>query len=356
LTESGHSVTLVSTEIEESEKEFSLIAGRAPRLVQLPVATLPGFAYFARELAPLRDLLEQHDVLHVHGIWEYANIQLSRMAQHAGIPYVISVRGMLDHWPMNQRFWKKRAYLRFAGRAWLRGARAIHLTADDELAQARRFFPPSLGMVIPNLVNLAPFVSPASADLAESRFNLVRNNRLRVLFLSRLHPVKGLDVLLEAAALLKERHSPVSLQVAGDGDVKYVEDMKRLARRLALTENDVTFLGSVHGELKYSLLRASDILALPSQHENFGMVFVEALASGVPVVTTTNVCLRSELQATGAAVIVDRSAKAFADAIARFIVSKDEILRMGALGRAWVFRDLDKRHLIRRFETLYGFG
>jgi spore coat protein SA len=224
------------------------------------------------------------------------------------------------------------------------------------LDQAQKFFPPALGTVIPNLVNLAPFTSPAYPGAAECRFDLSRNKRLRVLFLGRIHPVKGVDILLKATALLKERQTPISLQIAGDGHVAYVKKMRQLAHRLGLTDEDATFLGSVHGESKYSLLRASHILASPSQHENFGMVFVEALASGIPVVTTTNVCLGSELQATGAALIVERSATAFANAIARFIVARDEILRMGALGRAWAFRELDTQHLLLRFEALYGFA
>jgi glycosyltransferase involved in cell wall biosynthesis len=356
LTERGHSVTLLSTEVGNTEKEFSSIAGRVPRLLQIPASTLPNCTYLPHELAPIRSLLGQHDVLHVHGVWEYANIQLSRIAQRAKIPYVISVRGMLDDWPMAQHFWRKRAYLSIAGTAWLRGARAIHLTAKDELVQAQKFFPPSLGVVIPNLLNLAPFASAVYPRVVEGRFEPSRDKRLRVLFLGRIHPVKGVDILLGATALLKERNTPISLQIAGDGQVAYVKKMRQLAQRLGLNDEDVTFLGSVQGEIKYSLLRTSHILASPSQHENFGMVFVEALASGTPVVTTTNVCLGPELRATGAALIVDRSATAFANAITRFIVARDEIVRMGALGRAWAFRELDKQHLLRRFEALYGFA
>ena len=356
LTEEGHTVTLLSTELGDAKKEFSSIADRVPRLLQLPTATLPICAYGPTELITARNLVEQHDVLHVHGVWEYANIQLSRIAQRAGRPYVISIRGMLDDWPMAQKPWRKRAYLRITGRTWLRGARAIHLTAQDEFFQAQKFFPPALGTVIPNLVNLAPFMSPADPELAERRFRLTRNRRLRVLFLGRIHPVKGLDVLLEATQLLKRRQTPISLQIAGDGDIDYVNKMKQLSRQLGLDDEDVVFLGSVQGEMKYSLLRASQVLASPSKHENFGMAFAEALASGIPIITTSNVCLRSELELSGGAIIVDRSPPAFSDAIEKFIVARQEIIRMGSLGRAWAFRELDKQHLIRRFEALYGFA
>jgi glycosyltransferase involved in cell wall biosynthesis len=354
LATAGHEVTLASANLGEVAHEWEhrpSIAGL--RLVQAPIARLPAFTYLHRQLNFFAELLGEHDVLHVHGIWEYGNIQISRLAAAMGRPYIVSVHGMLGSWPMRQNGTKKRLFLRLVGLPWLLAAESVHFTAQAEREEAMKRVSVRRSVVIPNLLDLEPYHSlPPAAD-AESALQLPSRENPRVLFLSRIHPVKGLDTLLHAVALLKKSGRPVSLIVAGDGQPAYVREMKALTARLGLGSN-VVFTGMVTGNLKLSLFQSCDLLAIPTKHENFGIVFVEALACGLPVLTTPDVGIRTELEASGAAVIVDPTAMSFAAAIGDALVQTPHTATARESGRLWVFKWLSAQALVPRFISSYG--
>lgn len=296
--------------------------------------------------------------MHLHGIWEFGNVQVARVASSHGTPYVISPRGMLADWSLRQRPRKKRLYLLAFGKRWLADAARVHLTADGERAQAMKWFPPHRGIVIPNLLDLGAFESlpdPGLAEscLAESRSSAIPG-RPNVLFLSRIHPKKGLDVLLHACAALKMRGTPVSLVIAGDGDPQYISSMRALAADLGLSSSEASFVGPITGAEKLALYQACDLMALPTQQENFGFVFIEALACGLPIVTTRDIDLHAELQRSGAVTIVDRTADAFADAIGSLLKQKEHLRDCGIRARAWTFEVFDKAAIAASFESMYS--
>lgn len=359
LARRGHQVTLATTDGADAPPEWRTPREGAPRLVVVPAPTLPGGVFTRRGLAPLRELIRKHDLLHVHGVWELMGVQISREATRAGKPYFISVRGMLDHWAMSRRGLKKRVYLSLVGRRWLEGAARVHLTALGEFEQARTRARLPRPVIIPNLLDLTPYQSPPGATRAREKFPSLNQtggdeHRPTVLFLSRIHPGKGLEHLLGAMRLLKDRGTPCLLQIAGSGDAGYVASIKRLAGDLGLTQDDFAFLGFVTGDLKLSLYSACDLFALATSQENFGLVLVESLACGTPVVTTRGVDIWPELEGSGGVVIADATAEAFADAIGElFGPRRSELPAMGQQGREWVFRELDPRRVIERFEAMY---
>src|SRR5262249_19712285 len=123
-----------------------------------------------------------------------------------------------------------------------------------------------------------------------------------IAFLGRLHPKKGIERLLEAMARLSGAGREVQLLIAGTGDAEYQRDLEEMARGLA---GRVHFLGHIVGAAKTRFLRAADMLVLPSYQENFGLVLVEALACGTPVITTKAVDIWPELEASGSAILMD---------------------------------------------------
>lgn len=353
LAQRGHTVTLATTDGADAPQHWRQGGPGLPTLVEVPRPTLPTGVYTRSGMAPLRELINRHDLVHVHGAWQYMNIQVCKSATAAGKPYFISVRGMLDDWCMAQRGFKKRTYLSLAGRRWLEGAARVHLTAQAELDQARKWFPRGRGVVIPNLLDLAPFEKLPGPDAARAKFAALKEARPAVLFLSRIHEKKGLEVLLRAAALLKRQEQPISLIIAGSGDPSYVESVKRLATELGLGPTEASFVGLVTGDLKLSLYQACDLFALATSQENFGFVFVEALACAAPVITTRGVDIWPELEESGGAVIADATPDAFAGAIGELLARRADLPQMGERGRQWVFRALDPQRVIERFEALY---
>ncbi len=344
----GHEVTLATTldrDVPKHEDAPGLRVVRMPpvsRLRRLPAESVRIF----------RGLLGDHEIVHMHGVWEPGNLQLAAACRKAGVPYVVSLRGMLDDWAMGQGPFKKRLYLRLGGRRYLESAAAVHCTAAGEMAQAQRHFGRARGVVVPNLIDLAPYAAAPDPAEARSRWPALAGEGLKVLFLSRLHASKGLPILIDAVAAARRRGQAVHLAVAGTGDAAYEEAMRRRVEAAGLAGH-CTFTGFVDGGLKRSLYAASDLFALPTSQENFGFVLFESIAAGTAVATTDQVDTREELARSGGAVILPQTVEAFTEAIGEFAAGRRDAAAMGRAGRAWALEELDTSRVAARFESLY---
>lgn len=353
LAARGHEVTLCSW--DDADVPAAWRAGtdpKAPRIVTIAPPTGTGSRFTGAAREELKQLIASHDLLHLHGVWNPWNWQLGALARSIGKPYIISVRGMLDDWCMEQKALKKKMFLAFAVRRWLERAAFVHLTAQAEHDQARKHFPRGRGIVISNLTDLTPFESLPGPELIRAKHPWLDPKRPTLLFLSRIHVKKGLEVLLSAASLLHQRGIPVRIAIAGTGDTAYVDTLKRLTAGLGLG-HDAHFMGLVVDQEKLSLYQAADLFVLPTSQENFGFVFIEALACGTPVVTTKGVDIWPELQASGGAVIADPTPEAFADAIAGLLADRASLPSKGRQGRDWVFKALHPDHVVSQFEAMY---
>lgn len=353
LAKGGNDVSLV-TSIPTDAPTGWTGADRTPRLVVVPPPARPGKVFSKPQVAAMRPLIAGADALHLHGIWELFNIQLAKTATAAGVPYFISTRGMLDEYCFDHRGFKKRVYMALFARRWLAGARRIHCTADEELRQSQRFFPAGRGVVIPNLMDLAPFADPPGPDLARQKFPFLPAPRPVAVFLGRLHPIKGIDRLLDAAKILFDRGKPFDIVLAGPPEsADYDRQLREQAQRLGLADS-VHFVGMVSGPAKLSLLRACDLFVQPSHHENFGMSLVEALACALPVVTTHGVKIWPELERSGGAVITSAEPEPFAAALESVLFDRSRLQDMGRRGRAWVMDFLDADRVRAQYEAMYA--
>lgn len=212
------------------------------------------------------------DLVHDHGVWLPANHRAAVEARRAGVPRVVSPRGMLAPRALAHRGWKKRVAWALYQRADLRGAALVHATSAAEAADARRL---GLGpvAVVPNGVR-------PPEPLPERR----RGTARRALFLGRLHPIKGVPMLVEAWA--RVRPGGWGLDVAGPDEGGHRAELERLVAERGLGAR-VAFLGEAGEAAKWALLRSADLVVLPTRTENFGVVVAEALAAGVPALTTT---------------------------------------------------------------------
>jgi glycosyltransferase involved in cell wall biosynthesis len=287
-------------------------------------------------------------MVHLHGPWETANAQAAGIARGLGKPYVLTVHGMLDEWSMAQKRVKKRVYLAVAGNRLLAGAARVHCTAEAELDQARRWMPRANGVVLPYVVDLSDYAEPPGPELARATFPATNGEGWKVLFLSRVHPKKGVDLLIRAAAELRRRGRACAVLIAGPGEAGYVDSLRRLARESGVG-GAVHFLGMVRGAEKLSLYRAADVFVLPTSQENFGLVLVEAMACGTPVVTTRGVDIWKELQGAGAE-IVDAGAGAIAAGVEAVMGRAAEL---GGRGREWVMRELNPRRVVGEYVGMY---
>jgi len=216
---------------------------------------------------------------HLHGIWEPFLHRCVRFAKSRRIPYVISPRGMLEPWAMNQKRWKKRLAWWLYQRNDLRGAAFLHATADAEARQFSRLGLRNPVVVVPNGVDV-PDISAAQSASIKAELAGPRT----ALFLSRIHPKKGLLVLAQAWA--KVRPQGWRMVVIGPDDKGHRGEVQSAVDKLGLSTS-WEIRDAVYGEGKARAFLESELFILPTFSENFGIAVAEALAYGLPVITTT---------------------------------------------------------------------
>ena len=259
---------------------------------------------YTTELRPwLRASLGNYDAIIVHGLWQYQGLATWRALRHEKVPYFVYPHGMLDPW-FKQRYRlkhvKKQLYWRWVEEKVLRDAAAVLFTTDEEARLAANTFKPYRARALNMGYGLA-LDSTAQAATAEDFYAVheaLRGKRL-VLFLGRLHPKKGCDLLIEAFAQAATNHPSLHLVMAGPDLTGMRPELDRLAERLGVGSR-ITWTGMLTGPRKWGALRAAEVFALPSHQENFGVAVAEALAVGCPVLLSTQVNIWKEVVAAGA--------------------------------------------------------
>lgn len=344
LAQSGKSTTLLCTEGEDwPDHQSGVQLMTTGSFDKKPIR-------FSRErLDSLRACIAEADVLHLHTPWEPANVQLAKLAREEGTPYVISVHGMLDDWVMKTSTLKKRLFLLLGGRTMFKHASVVHCTAHDESRQANRWIPKSVFKVIPLVFDPSSFLHPPPTSDPDKHWKPSQEDVPVILFLSRLHPKKGVERLLEATSMMQ---SKIKVIIAGSGETDYEKQLLQQCESAGLT-GQVEFVGFVKGDRKIALLRLADLFVLPTSQENFGIVFAEAMGCKLPVITTKGVDIWNELEASGGAIIVENSSKSIATAIESLLADPQKLKTMGVQGQSWVKDTFGGDAIINRYVEMY---
>jgi glycosyltransferase involved in cell wall biosynthesis len=323
------------------------VKGRTPDDAEWDTPTQ--FLTRAGHRAARRSIIDA-DAVHIHGPWSTSNIQIARLCRILSKPYVVSAHGMLDDWCMAQSAGKKRLHLALMGRSMLDGALCVHCSASEEARQVRAHTSAPT-RVVPLPMDLTPFRTAPDPALARTKFGLAPGVP-QIVFLSRLHPKKGADKLVEACALLKAKGRDFQLTIAGpEQDAAHVGSLRRAIAAAGFAPDRCRLVGMVVGAEKLSLMAAADVFVLPTSQENFGFVLLEAVLSGARVITSKGVDIWKELQDNaGATILPDASPGPLADAIARALDSGPADT---AKGRAWAMEWLDEPRLMAEYERMY---
>ena len=282
--------------------------------------------YYAPALAgALRQSVGEFAVVHTHAIYLWPLWTAAREAGRAGVPYVVSPRGMLEKDLIERKsaIWKA-ALIGFVEKRSLEGAAAIHVTSGREADEAAAFgFSLCRVSEIPNGVDLdraAATVSPAMSRVIDQG--------PYVLFLGRINWKKGIDRLIESMS-----YAPgIRVVIAGNDEEGYTPELESLAARRALRER-VIFAGPVYGGDKAALIAHARALVLPSYSENFGNVVLEAMAAARPVVVSAEVGVADLVRSNGCGVVIDGGAEQLGRAIAHVAADLNAADEMGRRGR-----------------------
>lgn len=268
-------------------------------------------------------------VIHDHGLWLATNHWASQTARRFEIPLVLHPRGMLEPWALKHKARKKRIALALYQRSGLETAKVLVATADAEYQHLRKLGLTQPIALIPNGV-CVHWNAMAQSSLSRS----IDAPRI-ALFLSRIYPVKGLTNLIRAWAQL----SPIGwrLQIAGPNEGGHLAEVLALVEQYGIS-NDVEYIGEVDDAAKSALYRGADVFVLPTLSENFGVVVAEALAHGVPVITTKGAPW-ADLQTYGCGWWIDVGVEPLAQALRDAMALSDvERQAMGSRGREYVRR------------------
>ena len=275
-----------------------------------------GSARFAPGLLRfLRDEGMRFDVVHIHGTFNAISTFAARRCRSAGRPYVIGPFGTLSRYTFAyKRRLLKRAYHALLDAPGIRGAAALHFTTTRERDEAQRL--PALRGVPAAVVPPAWVPTRGAASDGRNGSNGAAHGGDTVLFLSRLHPIKGLEVLIDAWPEVRAARPAAQLVIAGSGDPEYEETLRaRVVQRRGA--DSVRFAGFVTGAEKARLLRDAGVFVLPSHHENFGVAVLEAVAAGIPSVISPEVQIADVIAEHRLGAIVPRQP----DSLARGIVA-----------------------------------
>jgi glycosyltransferase involved in cell wall biosynthesis len=299
-----------------------------------------------KEAAAL-DQFGKPDILHDNGIWLPHNHRLAVLAQQRGIPRVISTRGMLEPWALSHKPLKKHLAWRLYQRRDLKWARRHHATSETEARNLRQLRLGVSVVTIPNGVDM-PEERPSFVESEDGKAK--QNGRRTALFLGRIYPVKGLPMLVKAWARLRPKGW--QLRIVGPDEAGHRRQVEKAVSDAALGDV-VTFTGPLDHRRKKSAFFGADLFVLPTYSESFGMAVAEALAHGVPVLTTT----RSPwpgLAETGCGWSVDPTVDGIAEGLRQATMLNQEALRaMGKKGRALVIEKFSWKHVANLVLAMY---
>ena len=314
-----------------------------------PVTLPPGLSVrycpriFCHSVSPelLRRLLPSirwADLVHLTAVYNFPTFPTLAACRWLKKPLVWSPRGALQRWQSSRRPGLKAAWESVCRRL-APGGMVLHVTSAQEAAESVAKFPRARAAVVANGVELPPRLERRNGSA-----------RLRLLFLGRLDPKKGIENLLAACQGLSNLDQLWSLTIAGSGDAAYTAGLEENARTLGLREQ-VSFVGEVRGQAKTDLFAASDLAVFPSHTENFAMVVAEALAHGVPVIASKGTPW-SGVEAHGCGLWVENDPATLAAAIAR--MSRMPLGEMGERGRCWMEEEFAWETVAREMLRLYG--
>lgn len=292
----------------------------------------------------LEDIVKsgKYDIIQVQSIWDYCYHKLIKVAVEFKIPYVITPRGMLEPWCIRQKMIKKKLALAIYQYKDLNNAACIYTTSEMESMHVRDMRIKVPCSIIPNGLEIDGYPCRNSRTQVKKR----------VLFLSRIHEKKGIEILIDVWKNIYLDFPEWCVEIVGNGDSKYIDSLKAKISSLGLGQA-ISILPPVFGEDKVSLYQESALFVLPSYSENFGMVIAEAMSCGVPVITTTN-CPWTVLNDSNTGWCIDLNIDNLEKAIRHALsMETSELFDMGQRASKLIYENFNYRSVALKTKELY---
>lgn len=281
---------------------------------------------------------KQYDVVHIHSWWNVLVIGAAVICKRKKIKTVLSPRGMLSDYIIKHSNTSAKYWMHSLAGKFLLQSTFLHATSEAELAECKKLIPGWKGIVIPNII-----------FLPELEILKKRNHPFSILFLSRIHPKKGIELLMEAISKLK---TSVCLLIAGTGEEKYIESLKLKAESLHIKDK-IMWLGWKDREEKFEVLMQADMFALTSYNENFANVVIESLHAGTPVLLSAEVGLSKFVVEHDLGWVCSLKPEDIAEKIEIAITEVEKRKRINNCGSAIIRKYFSAETLIPQYLQLY---
>jgi glycosyltransferase involved in cell wall biosynthesis len=287
------------------------------------------------------------DLILADAFWSTANLVAARAARKSGLPYVLPLHGQLNDWALKHHGWKKRIFLMLGGNRMLKQATAIHCTDSTDVHSLEKFGLESRAFLVPHGLNLSKFRNLPENGRLHNKFGIPAQASL-ILFMGRLKKIKRPDIAIYALHAACAASQDVHLVIAGPDEDHLAPGLVKLSRELGCADR-VHLSGLLSAEEVLTALADANLLIMPTEEqENFGMSALEALAAGVPVLTSPGVPVGQAAESAGAGRVSHCTPEAFAQATLELLADPDRLKTMGQRGRELVRQRFDISVIARR--------
>ena len=333
LAELGVDITLMT--IRSENMNIHSLEGTTAKLKVLS----PSFS--RKEIAKyLAD--ERFELIQIQSVWEMPYHKVILEARKQNIPYIVTPRGMLEPWSLSQKKWKKKLAWLLYQRNDVQKSACVFTTAEMEAEHVSGLGITTCKAVIPNGIETDAYPCKSS----------VEGVKKQVLFLSRIHVKKGIEILFDAWKRIHSEFADWQLLVVGNGEAEYIQSLENRVECLGLKEC-INIIPPVFGNDKIRLYQESALFCLPSFSENFGMAIAESMSCGTPVITTTN-CPWIILNDTKTGWCIDLSVDNLEHALREAMtMSPVDLYEKGQKASKLVYENFDYRSVTRKTLRLY---
>lgn len=346
LAERGHKVTILTTDFHFDPA----YAEQLDNVQVIPIACqfhVGLYLYSPKMKAWLSHNLSKFDIIHMHNFRSYQNAIVSGYAQKLKIPYVLQARGSV------LPFYEKRLLKQCFDLAWGdkildNTKKVIALTEHEVVEYSKMEIPYDKIIIIPNGIDLTLYSHLPSKGIFRLQYGIAREEKI-LLYLGRIHSIKGIDLLIEAFSDISEEISNVTLVIVGPDD-GYQKELQKQILQLGIVEK-VIFTGPIYGQEKLSAYVDADIYVLPSLYESFSNTVLEAWACGTPVILTESCAISTIAQKAG--IVVRRDSNELAEGIKKIIF--DDVLSRNYCrnGEALVKMEFNIELVVTKIEDCY---
>lgn len=294
--------------------------------------------------------VSNYDLVHTNAIFSYPVLPAYWACKLRRVPYIITPHGMLEPWALAYKSWKKKLYFNLLEKPALQNASAVQMLASTEAERIQELNLKTPLVIVSNGIHCSNFEKLPDVELFYQHFPQTRNKKL-ILFLGRIDPKKGLDLLANAFAKVREQFPHTHLIIAGPDNIGFLSTAKSYFVYSNCYEA-VTFTGMLTGSIKYAALAAANIYVAPSYSEGFSISVLEGMAAGLPCVMTV-ACNFPEAALAQAARVVNIDANEIANALIQYLTNPQQALEIGNRARQLIFNHYTWEQIATKMIEVY---